>query len=150
AGGVWFYTNSGLTAGARLPSGSGTWASLSDSTMKRRLGSVNTRDILNKVTALPIERWSYKTQDEKIQHIGPMAQEFNKTFCVGDDSRMISGGDPDGIALAAIQELAKENQLLRAENDKQQSTNDKLEAEIAELRAAVQSLQANQKQTNLK
>lgn len=50
------------------------------------------------------------SQSEDIQHIGPMAQDFHAAFSVGDDERTISTIDPDGVALAAIQELAKLSQ----------------------------------------
>jgi hypothetical protein len=81
-------------------------------------------------------QWSYKAQDPSIEHIGPMAQDFWKQFHVGDSDTTISTIDPSGIALAAIQELAK----------KAKET-DELKAEVAELQAAVQSLQAEHKQT---
>lgn len=128
-GGVRFYTaTSSTTVGATLPAGSGTWSSLSDSTTKRRFGRVNTRDILDKVTELPIERWSYKTQDENIQHVGPMAQDFYALFSLGEDNKTISMLDPSGVALAAIQELANQNRELRASIDK-------LQAQITSLQA---------------
>ncbi len=135
SGGVYFYTNSGMTTGSYLAAGSGTWSSVSDSTKKHRYGKVNTKEVLDKVAALPIERWSYKTQDESIHHIGPMAQDFWRLFHIGDDSLSISTIDPDGVALAAIQELAKRNE--------------KLEEEIALLRFQVQTLLAKDQQSSL-
>jgi hypothetical protein len=133
-GGVRFYTDASLTnVGASLAGGSGTWAALSDSAMKRRCGRVDTKDILDKVAALSIERWSYKTQDESIQHIGPMAQDFYKLFGCGDDDKSISTIDPDGIALAAIQELQKQNEELMARNSA-------LEREVAEIKIQLQQL----------
>jgi hypothetical protein len=114
-GGVRFYTDvSATNIGASLAAGSGAWTSLSDSTTKRNRRDVDTKTILDKVNALPIQQWSYKSQDPCIEHIGPMAQDFWKQFHVGEDSLTISTIDPSGIALAAIQELAKENQELKA------------------------------------
>jgi hypothetical protein len=74
---------------------------------------VDGEEILRKVAELPIERWSYKTQDDSIQHIGPMAQDFHALFHVGEDDKTISTVDPGGVALAAIQELAKQNAELK-------------------------------------
>ncbi len=91
---------------------------------------MNTGDVLSKVLQLPIERWSYKTQDEKVHHIGPMAQDFWNAFHVGDDSLAISTIDPSGVALAAIQELAKQNQEMKSE--------------LVSLRAQLQSVAAGQ------
>jgi hypothetical protein len=116
-----------------LAAGAGSWTSLSDSTTKRRLGKVNTCEILNKVCSLPIERWSYKTQDERIQHIGPMSQDFYTVFEIGEDDKTITTVDPDGVALAAIQELAKQVNELRNENQ--------------QLRTQMQTIMADKKQS---
>jgi hypothetical protein len=74
------------------------------------------------VSQLPIKQWSYKSQDASIEHIGPMAQDFWNAFHLGEDCLGISTIDPDGIALAAIQELAKrlasvENRLADSEKE---------------------------------
>jgi hypothetical protein len=84
--------------------------------MKRNRRNVDTRAMLEKAIALPIQQWSYKSQDPTIEHIGPMAQDFWRLFHVGDDSLGISTIDPSGVALAAIQELAKQLEQLRSEN----------------------------------
>jgi hypothetical protein len=114
-GGVHLFTNSGLTSGAHLYAGSSTWYAVSDSTQKKNIRTVDTQTILSLVERLPVKRWSYTSQDAGIEHIGPMAQDFWTLFHVGDDSLSISTIDPAGIALAAIQELAKQNQALRQE-----------------------------------
>jgi hypothetical protein len=101
------YTNEFLTAGVTMGVGASGWTSVSDSTLKRNRCNVDTREILERVIALPIQQWSYKAQDPSIEHIGPMAQDFWKQFHLGDDSLGINEIDPAGIALAAIQELAK-------------------------------------------
>jgi hypothetical protein len=65
---------------------------------------------------MPIKQWSYQSQDPSIEHIGPMAQDFWRLFHIGDDSLSISTIDPGGIALAAIQELAKRCDHLEQQN----------------------------------
>ncbi|MBU1985029.1 tail fiber domain-containing protein, partial [bacterium] len=135
-GGVHLFTNATLTSGAHLYAGSSTWNAVSDSTLKRRYGKVDTKEVLDKVATLPIERWSYKAQDESVHHIGPMAQDFWRLFRVGDDSLSILTIDPDGIALAAIQELAKRNE--------------KLEEQVARLTEQVQTLMAAEQHTSHK
>lgn len=125
-GGVWFYTNTALTAGLRLAAGGSSWLTISDSTKKQNIRLVDTRDMLSKVRSLPIKQWSYKSQDPSIEHVGPMAQDFYNLFKLGDDNISISTIDPSGIALAAIQELAKKNE--------------KLEAEVATLKAMVERM----------
>lgn len=109
---IWTANPVSSNIGARLPAGSGTWGSLCDSTMKRNKRPVDTEDILEKVNQLPIKQWSYISQDPGIEHIGPTAQDFWNLFHIGDDSLTISTIDPSGIALAAIQELARQNAVM--------------------------------------
>jgi hypothetical protein len=129
----WTTANHADNFGARLPAGGSAWTTISDSTKKRNLRDVNTKSMLDKVNALPIKQWSYKSQDSAIEHIGPMAQDFWKEFHLGDDSLSISTIDPSGIALAAIQELAKHVNALERENQ--------------ELRTQMQTIMAEQKQS---
>ena len=138
-GGARFYTHaSNITTGVNLPAGGGAWANLCDVNEKNLHGGVNTSEVLNKVSSLALHRWSYKTQDETIQHIGPTAQDFYAAFGLGDNNTTISTLDPDGVALAAIQELAKENADLKARLARLES---QLQSHIA---SAQQSLQGRQ------
>jgi hypothetical protein len=76
----------------------------SDRNMKDNILNVNTTAILEAVMQLGISSWSYKS-DKKVQHIGPMAQDFRALFGLGKDEKTISTLDLSGIALASIQEL---------------------------------------------
>jgi len=105
SGGVYLYTNSGLTTGMYLSGGGAGWNVVSDSTIKDNIRPVDGREILNKLNSIPISQWNYKTQDPFIEHIGPMAQDFQKTFGLGEDDKSINSIDSDGVALAAIQGL---------------------------------------------
>ena len=117
-GGARFYTApSGTSVGVQLPAGGGAWSNLCDVRQKHLLGGVNTSDVLSKIAALPLHRWSYKTQGDAIQHIGPTAQDFYSAFHLGESDTTISTLDPDGVALAAIQQLVKENADLKARLD---------------------------------
>ncbi|MBK8130976.1 MAG: tail fiber domain-containing protein, partial [bacterium] len=114
-GGVRFYTDVAATnIGASLAAGSGTWSALSDRNVKENFEAVDTRDILSKVAALDISRWNYKTQDDAIRHIGPMAQDFHAAFGVGENETTITTVDADGVLFAAVQELANRNETLEA------------------------------------
>ena len=65
-------------------------------------------------------------QDEapRIRHLGPMAQDFRSAFGLGEDNRHIDTvADSEGVALAAIQGLYRQNRALEREN---QSLNDRL------------------------
>lgn len=60
--------------------------------------------ILERLSRLPIQTWSYRWDDPRIRHIGPMAQDFSRLFGVGDH-RGIHTGDALGVAYASIQAL---------------------------------------------
>src|SRR6266702_2011689 len=118
-----------LDSAGNLKTLTGTISSLSDRDAKERFEPVDSRDVLDKVAALPLSKWSYKS-DRANRHIGPVAQDFYATFAVGLDDKGICTVDADGVALAAIQGLNQklEEQLARKDG------------EIRELKAAVADL----------
>jgi hypothetical protein len=77
----------------------------SDRTLKTGVVPVDPRTVLERVATLPIARWTYKVDDPRVRHIGPMAQDFAAAFGVGADDRHIHVVDASGVALAAIQGL---------------------------------------------
>ena len=109
---------------------------VSDSALKQNIRPVNEQEILDKLAELPLRRWSYKTQDESIEHIGPMAQDFHRIFGLGEDERHINTLDPDGVALAAIKALHRQNVDLKARMAKMEAL---LEVLLAERDAASRS-----------
>ena len=96
-----------------MAAGASSWSAVSDSALKRNIREVDYHDVLQKVAELPISQWSYEAQDESIEHIGPMAQDFYRLFGLGKDDKHISTLDPDGVALAAIKALIEENEALK-------------------------------------
>ena len=138
-GGVYFYTNSALTAGMYLADGGSSWTGVSDRAMKRNIRQVDGKEILTKLAQIPISQWSYKAQDPGIEHIGPMAQDFYAAFGLGEDDKHINTLDPDGVALAAIQglyELVKEKEAEIARLQQEKDT------QVAELEARLAALEA--------
>jgi len=135
SGGVYLYSNEGVTTGVVLTPGSGTWASLSDRNAKTDIVPLDDDSILAKVAALPIDAWSYKSESG-VRHIGPMAQDFYAAFGLGTDDRHITSIDEDGVALAAIKALHLENRRLSTQSAR-------LGAEHGQLRASVAALVAN-------
>jgi hypothetical protein len=137
AGGYRLFSNSGATAGAYLAAGSGSWTSMSDRNAKENLAAVDPLAVLNKVVALPLSTWNYKSQDASVRHLGPMAQDFKAAFDVGESNTGISTVDADGVALAAIQGLnAKVDESRRASEQQIQE----LEKTVAELKTLVNQL----------
>lgn len=118
SGGFRIFTSSGLNTGVQVAANSGAWTSISDVNTKEAFASVDTREVLDKVAAMPITTWRYRGQDESIRHMGPTAQDFHTAFGLGDlPGTGITTIDADGVALAAIQALAQENARLREELD---------------------------------
>ena len=65
---------------------------------------------------MPITTWNYISQEDKIRHIGPMAQDFYAAFRLGESDTTITTTDIDGINLLGIQALEKRSRELQAEN----------------------------------
>jgi hypothetical protein len=86
---------------------------LSDRARKEAFVPVDCAAVLARVAQLPIETWQYK--GESLRHIGPMAQDFAAAFNVGPDDRHIDLIDASGVALAAIQALARQVEAQKAE-----------------------------------
>ncbi len=98
----------------------------SDCNRKTDIVPADTAAILAGVAALPVSTWKFK--DDTTTHLGPMAQDFRATFQLGNTDTGIASVDADGVALAAIQELAKQNTVLKSE--------------LAELKARLAALEA--------
>jgi hypothetical protein len=142
-GGVYLVTAvNGVTgrpaAGVYVSSGGSGWNFYSDRDSKANLAAVNGRDVLKRLTSIPIQTWSYKTQDPSIRHIGPMAQDFHAAFTVGEDDKYINSIDTDGVALAAIQGLYAVVQEKDTKIAAQQKQIDSLEARVAALEQGAQ------------
>ena len=92
----------------------GTLTQGSSRTYKDNIESVDVMDILSKVAALEVSKWSYKENQgdstvNGIRHVGPMAEDFHAQFGLGHTDKGISSLDSAGVALAAIKGL---NQLV--------------------------------------
>ncbi len=114
---------------------------VSDRNAKMNFAAVNPRFVLDKLAAIPIQTWSYKTDSDAVRHLGPVAQDFRAAFNLGADDKHISTVDADGVALAAIQGLYQ----LMLEKEKQNEEKDRkieqlarkleeIESQLAEVR----------------
>jgi hypothetical protein len=108
----------------------------SDRNLKEKFVPVNPVEVLAKVAALPVSRWSFKT-DSSVQHVGPMAQDFHAAFGVGTDDKHIATVDADGVALAAIQGLNQKLDDTRAELKRRDLENAELIARLEKLERLV-------------
>ncbi len=99
------------------------WSCTSDRNMKENFKNVEGREILERLSEIPIQRWNAIGGDPDVDHISPMAQDFYAAFGLGEDERLIGTMDANGVALAAIQglytisqEQAEQIEDLQAEN----------------------------------
>ncbi len=120
-GGAAFFSNANFTSGVALGPGESSWWSIIPPGPMLNSRPVDGQEILNKIERLPIKHYSNKGQDNGIEHIGPMPEDFNSLFGLGADDERISMLDPSGVALAGVQALLDKIE--------------KLEARIAELEA---------------
>lgn len=109
------------------------WVNASDASLKENFHPVDGEQLLDRVEALPISEWNYRTQSDTLKHIGPTAQDFKATFGVGSDGKSISTIDPSGIALAAIKELGRQNRKLKSENEQLKQRLDALTRKVEQL-----------------
>lgn len=96
---------------------------LSSRSVKTNIRPTSAEDVLAQLEKLPIYTWSYKGDDSKAIHIGPIAEEFHEQFGFGNNKKRISTMDTGGLALAGVKALQQELA--------------KRDAEIAELKKTV-------------
>jgi hypothetical protein len=107
----------------------------SDHALKREFAAVDADAVLERVMALPITTWSYRSEDASIRHLGPMAQDFKASFGLGSTDEAIFQIDADGVALTSIQAMGRRLQQAEAENVALRESLASLEARLAALEA---------------
>jgi hypothetical protein len=123
----------------------GTLTELSDVRAKENITAVDGPEVLSKLTALPISRWTYKATPE-VTHLGPMAQDFHAAFGLGADNKHLAPKDLASVALVGVKELHRSVQELREEvqvrDEKIAAQDAKITEREAELAALKQRLTA--------
>jgi hypothetical protein len=115
----------------------------SDRNAKEHFAPASPAEILEKVAALPISQWNYKTDPAGLKHLGPTAQDFHAAFGLnGGDDKHISVVDEGGVALAAIQGLSHKLDEKNAEIQELKQQNETLEKRLDNLMEAVKALDA--------
>jgi hypothetical protein len=77
--------------------------------------AVNGHDVLERLIALPISTWHYRTDPAGIRHLGPMAQDFAAAFGLGSSDKLIDMLDANGVVMVAIQALFRRVVALEAQ-----------------------------------
>jgi hypothetical protein len=133
-------------AGVSLAPGGGSWSSLSDRNAKEHFDGVDGAALLEKLSAIAVQTWNYKSQDASTRHMGPMAQDLYAAFGLGEDDKHIDTVDADGVALAGVQALYRMLVQKNTQIEQQQKEVRDLRSEMnqlqADLKEAVQQLRA--------
>lgn len=135
-GGVFFFTGGQSDAtytGAELLPGASSWTMYSDRNGKANVMSIDPIAVLDRLAAMPMATWNWKSQGESVLHMGPMAQDFYAAYGLGETDRGISTVDGQGVALAAIQGL---NAKLEAVITQQAHDLAEIKAQLAAMAAA--------------
>lgn len=127
-GGFRFLTGQGIEGAMLEPDGS-SWNTLSDSNAKTAVTAVDHREVLRKVSELPVTAWRYGN-NARVNHLGPMAQDFHEAFGLGADNQRISTLDADGVALSAVKGLIMELQDRKARSAAQAGRIRQLQSEL--------------------
>ena len=108
----------------------------SSRSLKTGFEAMDTQGVLDKVAALPMTSWRFKTDPEDMVRFGPMAEDFHSLFDVGD-GKTITVLDVQGVALAAIQGL---NDELKAEVEAKDAEIEDLQARLAAIEEKLAAL----------
>jgi hypothetical protein len=100
--------------------------------LKTDFSLLDGEEVLTRLSEVPVMSWRYKTEGETALHFGPVAEDFQAAFQLGD-GRTITTIDADGVAFAAIQGLYTTVQEKDARIEQ-------LEERIARLEALVETL----------
>lgn len=109
-----------------------THVNTSSRDVKAGFTPVDPKSVLESVATLPISTWHYRAESPDALHLGPVAEDFQQHFGLGD-GKHIATVDQGGVALAAIQGL------YQVVHDKQTEIAD-LKAENAQYEAILESL----------
>jgi len=135
-GGVRFLSGvAGASQRVAWAPGDASWTFSSDRNLKENFVEVDAKEVLERVSRLPITEWNFKGYTGR--HIGPAAQDFHALFGLAGTETTLDSGDLHGISLAAIQGLYE---MLREKDEKISS----LEARIAALESLVNKLVQSQ------
>ena len=124
---------------SQMPMYAPAFNTTSASAAKTAVEPVDPMEALEGVRSLDVNTWEFVEGDSG-RHMGPMAEDFLETFELGDTDESIATVDADGVAFAAIQGLAAENERLHEELAGTEETMNELKAEVDELRRQLAAL----------
>jgi len=140
SGGFQFRTHNTLATGCNLPPNSGSWDCSSSVTVKTDFEPVDGEDVLARIRALPVQRWSYRGE-QGVRHLGTFAEDFYRAFGLGTGATTIGMIDMDGVNLAAAQALDRRTRELRSLLEERDRDIARLRAQLMELSRRLERLE---------
>lgn len=112
-----------------------------------RVAAADPEAVLDQVAVLEVSHWRVEGEDRPdTARLGPATEDFQEAFDLGAADH-VPAGDPDGVAIAAIQGLATRVEAQQEDLDRQaerieaqQETIDAQRADLESLRATVESV----------
>jgi len=77
----------------------------SSRTLKEGFSAVDNREVLQRLSRVPVSVWTYKSDTDKQPHIGPVTEDFSAAFDFLQVDGKLNTIDLHGVAMAAIQGL---------------------------------------------
>lgn len=114
SGGPEFIVTSQFAPGGTLVV-NGTVNETSSRTTKTGFAAIDPVEMLAAVESLPVTSWRYKQDKSGSLHVGPVAEDFQRVFGLGD-GKTISSTDARGVTLAAIQGLNAKVEAMEAKD----------------------------------
>ncbi len=120
AGGYRLWTSySDSMFGVYMRGGTSGWNNYCDRNKKENFESIDSEELLTRISSIPVTKWNYKKSDPSVKYIGPMAQDFYAAFQLGGtDSLGINSISMDGVTLAGVQALSKRTDALKVALEK--------------------------------
>lgn len=76
--------------------------------LKQNFSPIDGREILARLSTMPVLEWSFRSDPAKQRHIGPVAEDFQAAFGLGQEGSSLSLTDVSGVTLAAVKALDEE------------------------------------------
>jgi hypothetical protein len=115
------YFSIGNAYSAHITAG-GTYVAVSDRAKKKNAVEVDYWGILQTLKKIPIYKYSFFNESEKVHRLGPFAQDFYQAFKLGGEvepdspnspEKLLASSDAIGVLLAAVRALAEEVEMLK-------------------------------------
>ena len=108
--------------------------------LKSDFRMVDGREVLARLTAMPVSEWRYRSDPAASRHIGPVAEDFHSAFGLGANGTGLNVGDVAGVTIAAVQGLWMELRDQKAAAQDQEKTLAELHQMLEEQRLLIEGL----------